>query len=79
MLMWSDDSLVNYVNWFGGQPGPAGDCVEMSTSGAGGWSTSDCNMNKNYVCKAPLCKYQLCTQSFEPTKVHDSLQKESKL
>ncbi|XP_072021157.1 lymphocyte antigen 75-like [Amphiura filiformis] len=57
MLMWSDQSLINYVNWFGGQPGTVGDCVEMSTSGAGGWRANNCALNKNYVCKIPEFNY----------------------
>ena len=51
-LMWTDESLVDYVNWLDGEPG-MDNCVAMTSEG---WGMEDCMMTKHYVCKSPVCK-----------------------
>ncbi|XP_072020013.1 LOW QUALITY PROTEIN: uncharacterized protein [Amphiura filiformis] len=50
---WTDQSLIDYVNWDTSHPG-MDNCVEMDIDSHGRWSTDNCNDNSAFICKSPV-------------------------
>uniref|UniRef100_A0A8C5T7L3 MRC1 protein n=1 Tax=Malurus cyaneus samueli TaxID=2593467 RepID=A0A8C5T7L3_9PASS len=58
--IWTDRSVVEYVNWEKGEPTVIFDehCVDMDVS-SGTWRTYYCSVDQNFICKIP--KSNICT------------------
>ena len=63
LFRWTDQTLVDYVNWSENQPG-TDNCIEMDIDIDGRWSADNCNDNSAFVCKNPVCKLLLTSHRF---------------
>jgi len=56
--MWSDRSVVEFVNWEKGEPTVMYDkhCVHMDVS-SGAWRNYYCSVDRNFICKIPKSEF----------------------
>ena len=43
---------MTYDNWVSGEPNRSGDCIEMNWNQPKQWNDDECDVKKQYICKA---------------------------
>ncbi|XP_072014914.1 macrophage mannose receptor 1-like [Amphiura filiformis] len=68
---WTDQSLIDYVNWDTLHPG-MDNCVEMDIDSHGRWSSENCNDNSAFICKSPVLVMIPPTEPTQPPEVSET-------